>query len=51
MRLERRRCRRFYVAGTPVLTPTGPRPIETLKPGDWVLSRPDTCDPTQTPAR
>ena len=40
-----------FVAGTPVLTPSGPRPIETLKPGDWVVSRPDTCDPTQTPAR
>ncbi|MFN5533222.1 MAG: iron-regulated protein frpC, partial [Planctomycetaceae bacterium] len=28
------------MAGTPVLTPTGPRPIEALQPGDWVLSRP-----------
>ncbi|MFN5298761.1 MAG: Hint domain-containing protein, partial [Planctomycetaceae bacterium] len=40
-----------FVAGTPVLTPTGPRPIETLQPGDWVLSRPESCDPTQFAAR
>ena len=28
-----------FVAGTPLLTPEGPRPIETLREGDWVLSR------------
>lgn len=27
------------VAGTPVATPDGERPIETLLPGDWVLTR------------
>jgi hypothetical protein len=28
-----------FAAGTPVLTPDGPRPIESLRPGDRVLSR------------
>jgi hypothetical protein len=28
-----------FVAGTLVLTPLGPRPIETIHAGDWVLSR------------
>jgi hypothetical protein len=28
-----------FVAGTPVLTPAGPRPIESLRAGDLVLSR------------
>ena len=40
-----------FVAGTPVQTPEGPRSIESLRPGDWVLSRPEQCDPTTTPAR
>jgi hypothetical protein len=26
-----------FAAGTPVLCPHGPRPIGTLRPGDWVL--------------
>ena len=30
-----------FAAGTPVLTPDGPRPIEALRPGDWVLSAPE----------
>jgi len=35
-----------FAAGTPVLTPEGPRPIETLRPGDIVL----TADgPDQSP--
>lgn len=28
-----------FVAGTPIQTPDGPRSIETIVPGDWVLSR------------
>ena len=34
-----------FAAGTPVLTPAGPRPIESLKAGDLVLSRSE-FDPT-----
>jgi len=33
-----------FVAGTPVLTPDGAQPIETLRPGDYVLTR-DEDDP------
>lgn len=28
-----------FVAGTPIDTPAGPRPVETLRPGDLVLTR------------
>jgi hypothetical protein len=34
-----------FVAGTPLLTPEGPRPINELKPGDAILSRSE-LDPT-----
>ena len=30
-----------FAAGTPVLTPNGPRPIESLQEGDLVLSQPE----------
>jgi RHS repeat-associated protein len=34
-----------FAAGTPLLTPTGDKPIEQFKPGDWILTAPDT-DPS-----
>ena len=34
-----RKCRNSFVAGTPVATPSGLVPIETLEPGDLVLCR------------
>ena len=30
-----------FAAGTPILTPDGPRPIESLRPGEWVYSQPE----------
>jgi hypothetical protein len=30
-----------FVAGTPLLTPEGSKPIEEFQPGDWVLSSPE----------
>ena len=30
-----------FVAGTPILTPLGSKPIETFKPGDQIISRPE----------
>jgi hypothetical protein len=37
-----------FAAGTPLLTPEGDKPIEQIKPGDWVLSAPE-CDPEAPP--
>jgi hypothetical protein len=34
-----------FAAGTPLLTPTGDKPIEQFKPGDWILTAPEE-DPT-----
>ena len=34
-----------FVAGTPLLTPHGAKPIEQFQPGDWVLAAPEN-DPT-----
>jgi len=34
-----------FAAGTPLLTPTGDKPIEQFKPGDWILTAPED-DPT-----
>jgi hypothetical protein len=39
-----------FLAGTPVLTPEGLKPIESLKVGDWVWSRSD-LDFTDEPQR
>jgi hypothetical protein len=33
--------RACFAAGTPLLTPTGDKPIEEFKPGDWILSAPE----------
>ncbi|QUY46218.1 putative Ig domain-containing protein [Acaryochloris marina] len=33
-----------FVAGTPILTPTGKKAIDELEPGDWVLSWDDETD-------
>jgi hypothetical protein len=30
-----------FVAGTPLLTPEGHKPIEDLKPGDFIQTQPD----------
>ncbi len=30
-----------FLAGTPLLTPTGDKPIEQFRPGDWILSAPE----------
>jgi hypothetical protein len=30
-----------FVAGTPILTAEGPKPIEQVQPGDLILTRPD----------
>lgn len=38
-RPEKNKYSHCFVAGTPVATPDGERPIESLKPGDWVLTR------------
>lgn len=32
---------RSFVAGTPIRTPDGPKPIEQLVPGEFVLARPE----------
>jgi RHS repeat-associated protein len=37
-----------FAAGTPLLTPTGSKPIETFKPGDLILSAPEN-DPDAVP--
>ncbi|MHC5544336.1 Hint domain-containing protein, partial [Singulisphaera rosea] len=37
-----------FAAGTIVLTPRGPRPIETLRPGDALLSRAELDGPSST---
>jgi len=34
-----------FAAGTPLLTPTGDKPIEQFQPGDWILTAPED-DPT-----
>jgi hypothetical protein len=34
------------VAGTPILTPKGPVPIEELRPGDFIQLGPDGSPPT-----
>ena len=36
---------RCFTAGMPLLTPEGSRPIETLRPGDLALARPDDAGP------
>jgi hypothetical protein len=33
-----------FVAGTPLLTPEGVKPIEELRPGDLIETRPDDQD-------
>ncbi len=30
-----------FAAGTPILTPDGSKPIEDIRPGDWVMAAPD----------
>ena len=37
-----------FAAGTPLLTPDGEKPIETIRPGDWVLTAPEN-DPEAPP--
>ena len=37
-----------FAAGTPLLTPDGSKPIDQLRPGDWVLAAPDD-DPEAPP--
>ena len=34
-----------FVAGTPLLTPTGSTPIEHLRPGDLIQGQPEDADP------
>ena len=34
--------------GTPILTPDGSRPIQDIRPGDWVMAAPDD-DPMADP--
>ncbi len=38
-RAKRAQEPRCFGAGTPVLTPSGPQPIEAIQQGDWVYSR------------
>jgi hypothetical protein len=37
-----------FAAGTPILTPEGSKPIEDIRPGDWVITAPDD-DPDAEP--
>ena len=37
-----------FAAGTPLLTPEGEKPIEKIRPGDWVLAAPED-DPEAPP--
>ena len=37
-----------FAAGTPILTPEGSKPIEEIRPGDWVITAPDD-DPDADP--
>ena len=41
-------ARQCFAAGTPLLTPTGDKPIEQFRPGDWILSAPED-DPEAPP--
>ncbi len=38
-----------FAAGTPILTSSGSKPIESIKPGDLIQTQPDDCESDYEP--